>query len=203
LRRYLSSKDWLVVAGSIPPTLDPQAYPELIKLGHQFGAGTVLDADAEALEAGLTGRPDLVKTNHHEAERLLGRSMDDDAALLEAADDMRAAGAATAVVTAGHRGAVAVSGDSAWWATPPKTVVVSSVGAGDALLAGLILKLDDGAGLEEALRWGTAAGAATCLTPGTQMCRGEDVTRVLSTVQVERIRNSSSAAVRGREPGRN
>ena len=148
----------------------------------------MLAADAEALAVGLTGRPDLVKSNHHEAERLLGRALDDDAELLRAAQEMREKGAATAVVTAGARGAFAVSDEGAWRSWPPPTVVVSAVGAGDALLAGLLLKLEEGGDMEEALRWGTAAGAAACLTSGTQLCRRADVIRLLSDVRVRRGR---------------
>ena len=67
---------------------------------------------------------------------------------MQAAEEMRA-GAEAAVITAGGRGAVAVSEEGAWWAWPPQTVVASAVGAGDALLAGLLLKLEEGASLEE------------------------------------------------------
>ncbi|MCH8220115.1 MAG: bifunctional hydroxymethylpyrimidine kinase/phosphomethylpyrimidine kinase [Proteobacteria bacterium] len=168
LRRYLSAGDWLVIAGSLPPSVEPAEYVRLIELGRQLGATTVLDADAEALTVGLSGRPDLVKCNHHEAKRLLGRPLDDDAALLKAAEEMRELGAGTAIITAGRRGAVAVSDGGVWWAWPPPTVVVSSVGAGDSLLAGLLYKLEDDAGIEEAMRFGTAAGAAAWSPESTQ-----------------------------------
>ncbi len=205
LRRDISAGDWLVVAGSIPPPIEPAAYVRIIELGHRLGAHTVLDADADALAAGLTGHPDIVKSNHHEAERLLGRPLDDDDVLLAAAEEMRTAGAGTAVVTAGGRGAFAVAEAGAWRSWPPPTVVVSAVGAGDALLAGMLLKLEEGAGIEEALRWGTAAGAAACLAPGTQLCRREEMTRLLPDVRVERIRPASPAPAgraRPREQGR-
>jgi len=72
--------------------------------------------------------------------------------------------------------------------------VVSAVGAGDALLAGMLLQLQQNEGMEEALRWGTAAGAAACLTAGTQLCRRDDVERLLPAVHVERVRRSASVA---------
>lgn len=197
LKRILSPDDWLVVAGSIPPPIEYAEYARLIEQGNRAGARTVLDADAEALEAGLRGKPHLVKANHHEIARLLGRSLDEDADLLPAADDLRAAGATVAVVTAGERGAVAVSDEGAWWTHPPKTVVVSAVGAGDALMAGLLLQLEDGASLGEALRWGTACGTAACLTAGTQLCRKEDVIRLLPETKVEQIRNGTSKPAAG------
>ncbi len=196
LRRYISSGDWLVVAGSIPPPIEAEAYEKLIELGRVAGAKTVLDADADALAAGLRGRPDLVKTNHHEAERLLDVELDDEASLESAAGEMRRAGAGTAVVTAGRRGAVAVTEDEVWWAWPPEVEVVSSVGAGDAFLAGMLLQLGDGAGMEEALRWGTAAGAAACLSPGTQLCKRGDVLHLLDQVRVERTKGREPAPAR-------
>lgn len=197
LRRYISPDDWLVIAGSIPPPIEPVTYANLIELGHEMQAHTVLDADGEALEAGLEGKPDLVKLNHHEAERLLGETLDDEDALLAAAEKMRSRGAATAVVTASGRGAVAVSDDGVWRAHPPAVEVESAVGAGDALLAGMLLKLSDGGGMEEALRWGTAAGAAACLTSGTQLCVRADVERILPDVVVEKLKNAVAAACEG------
>ncbi len=193
LRRYLGPNDWLVLAGSIPPPIPPEAYPRLLELGHENGSHTVLDADAEALAAGLTGRPEIVKSNHHEAERLLGRPLDTDDRLLAAAEEMRAAGAGTAIITASARGAVMVSEGAAWRYTTPQVDVVSSVGAGDALLAGLLYKLDDGDSLEDGLRWGVAAGAASCVQAGTQLCRSADVLRLLSEVGVERVSSSEAA----------
>jgi fructose-1-phosphate kinase PfkB-like protein len=151
----------------------------------------VLDADADALAAGLAARPHMVKSNHHEAERLLGRSLDDDAEVVKAAEEMRAAGAVTAVVTAGARGAAAVSESGTWWSYPPPTVAVSSTGAGDALLAGMLYKLEEDASLEDALRWGTAAGVSACMEPGTQLCRREEVSRVVGDVRVEVVRAQS------------
>ncbi len=194
LRRYISSGDWLVVAGSIPPPIEASAYEKLIELGRVAGAKTVLDADAEALAAGLRGKPDLVKTNHHEAERLLNVELDDEASLENAAREMRRAGAGTAVVTAGRRGAVAVTEAEVWWAWPPDVDVVSSVGAGDAFLAGMLLQLSDGVSMEVALRWATAAGAAACLSPGTQLCKRDDVLRLLDQVRVERTKGREPAA---------
>lgn len=195
LRRYLSPGDWLVVAGSIPPPIEAQEYARLIEFGRERGAHTVLDADADALAAGLTGQPEVVKSNHHEAERLLGRTLESEDDVLWAACEMRKLGAGTAIVTNSARGAVAVTDEGAWWSTPPAMVVVSAVGAGDALLAGLLFKLADGEPIEAALSYGTAAGSAACLTPGTQLCHRADVDRLLSQVRVRRIRDAAQVAL--------
>ena len=194
LRRFISSGDWLVVAGSIPPPLEPWVCARLLELARLRGAHTVLDADADVLTAGLSARPDIVKSNHHEAERLLGRTLDTDELLFGAAEEMRSEGAGTAVITAGARGAVAVGHEGAWRAWAPPTVVVSAVGAGDALLAGMLYRLEAGAAMDESLRWGTAAGAAACLSPGTQLCRREELMKILPEVRVEQIDRSPAPA---------
>ena len=55
----------------------------------------------------------------------------------------------------------------------------------------MLLQLSDGRGIEDALRWGTAAGAAACLTPGTQLCERE---AVLSTIDRVRVKRTSARA---------
>ena len=110
IRRLLKAMGYREQFGSVEIIADQ------LQTDRQLGAHTVLDADAEALAVGLTGRPHLVKSNHHEAERLLGRSLGTDAALLKAAEELRKGGASTAVITAGRRGAVAPGERQPRWA---------------------------------------------------------------------------------------
>jgi 6-phosphofructokinase 2 len=119
-----------------------------------------------------------------------------EADLISAAQQMHDQGAATAIVTAGKRGAIAVGANGAWRALSPSIEVVSSVGAGDALLAGMLFRLEAGASMEESLRWGAAAGAAACLTQGTQLCRSDEISRILPSVRVEQIELSPAGAYR-------
>ncbi|MCL4394722.1 MAG: PfkB family carbohydrate kinase [Chloroflexi bacterium] len=72
-----------------------------------------------------------------------------------------------------------------WRGYPPAIEAKSSVGAGDSMVAGLVLRLSEGGSMEDGLRLGVAAGAATALTPGTMLCKKEDVDRLLPLVRVE------------------
>jgi 6-phosphofructokinase 2 len=87
-------------------------------------------------------------------------------------------------VSLGAGGALACTADGDWRAIAPPVRVRSAVGAGDSMVAGLVVALQRGAPLPEALRWGVAAGTAAVLTEGTQLCRRTDVERVHATVEV-------------------
>jgi 6-phosphofructokinase 2 len=133
----------------------------------------------------------MVKGNRRELERLLGRHFDDEASTLRGACEVHAMGVPTVAVTRGREGAVAVKGNSrhvqAWRGQAPRVRAVSAVGSGDAFLAAAVLTLDKGGSLEDALRMGVASGSATVLNPGTELCRNEDVERLLQRVKVQRL----------------
>ncbi len=193
LRKHLHAGDWLVLAGSIPPPLTADLYTEMIQEASEMGVHTVLDADGEALAAGAAARPEMLKGNRRELERLLGRHLDDEESTLEAARQVQDSGVGKVVVTRGRDGAVAVSDQRYLRGLAPRVRAVSAVGSGDSFLAGVILTLSRGGGMEEALRLGIAAGTATVLTLGTELCHRREVDILLSRVKVQPIEPTVSA----------
>lgn len=187
LRRQIKPKDWVVIAGSAPPPLPDTTYAELILLIHEQGALPILDADGGLLAEGIKARPYLIKPNRQELERLVDRDLPASEDVVDAAHQLHQDGIAVVVVSMGKDGSIAVSAEGTWKAEPPEVEVVSAVGSGDSLVAGIVLALSKGQGLAEGLRLGTAAGAATALTPGTMLCRREDVHRLLPLVKLERL----------------
>lgn len=194
LRRRLRPGDWLVLAGSIPPPLTAKVYADIIHEAVEAGVHTVLDADGAALEAGAGALPEIVKGNRRELERLLGRHLDDEESTLNAARDVQATGVSTVVVTRGREGAVATSAGHCLRGVAPRVRSVSAVGSGDALLAAIVLTLSRGGEIGDALRVGVAAGTATVLTPGTQLCRRREVDILMPRVRVQEISMQSAAA---------
>jgi 1-phosphofructokinase family hexose kinase len=190
LRKRLRAGDWLVLAGSIPPPIDPEIYGQIVAEAHDRGAHTVLDADGAALEAGISARPDLVKANRRELERLVGRHLDDEKSTLEAAETVHRQGVKSVVVTRGRDGAVVVSDDFCLRGVAPRVRSVSAVGSGDSLLAGVVFTLSQGGSLEAGLRLGIAAGTATVLTPGTELCHRREVDILLPRVKIQPIDTS-------------
>jgi len=128
----------------------------------------------------------LVKPNLGELAALVGAPLPDQASRIAACRRLIAAGQAEAVaLTLGADGALLVTGDGAWRAAAPPIEAVSAVGAGDSFLGGMAWALASGRPLDEAFKYGMAAGSAAVLSPGTELCHADDVWRLAEKVVVE------------------
>ncbi|MDR2929947.1 MAG: 1-phosphofructokinase family hexose kinase [Propionibacteriaceae bacterium] len=127
----------VVFSGSLPQGCPPDTYAHLITAAKSAGALTVLDTSAEPLRHGLDACPDVIKPNAVEARALTGTTIEDPTsaarALRQLAIDRHIP---VAICSLGARGAVLVCQSGLWWAEPPLTAAVNTVGCGDTLVAG-------------------------------------------------------------------
>jgi len=166
---------WVVLAGSLPPGAPATWYAELVGALADSNAQVAVDtsgAPLVALAAGLEQHaPDLMKPNGEELASLTGGDAEaieaDPAAAAAAAGVLVSRGVGTVLATLGGSGAVLVTAQGAWHATPPPTTVVSTVGAGDSSLFGYLLGDLRGAEPAERLRLAVAYGSAAAGLPGT------------------------------------
>ncbi len=186
--KHISPKpDFLVFAGSVPPAVPAEIYRQLIETAKNNGIKTVLDSDNKWLKEGIKAKPNVIKPNVHEAEELLDQHLRSETAIVKALKLLVDSGIEVAVISRGKEGLIAANGEKVVKAIPPQVEVRSTVGAGDSTIAGLVLKLNEGLGIDEACLWAVAAGTAATLTPGTELCRREDVERLLSKVKLKRL----------------
>jgi 6-phosphofructokinase 2 len=179
--------DFLVFAGSVPPGVPDDIYRRVIEAAKNNDIRTVLDSDEKWLEEGIKGKPNVIKPNVHEAEELLEIGLRNEATIVQAAKTLVSQGIEVVAISRGKDGLIVATGEKILRAVAPQVEIRSTVGAGDSAVAGLVLKLSQGYGIEEACRWAAAAGTATTLTPGTELCRREDVERILPQVKVESL----------------
>jgi 1-phosphofructokinase len=176
--------DWLVLAGSLPPGAGDRLYVDITRaVRAHWGAQApriAVDTSGAALRAVVEhASPDLIKPNDEELADLAGVALEAGtalaAAVLPVARALVPGKVAAALVTLGADGAVLVTADGAWQATPPRIRVVSTVGAGDSSLAGYLLA--DVAGEDPAgrLRRSVRYGAAAASLPGTQAPTPDDL----------------------------
>ena len=190
LQALVREGDIVVISGSLPRGVSPDFYTGIIFMLKQWGAKVYFDSDGENLKAGLIAEPDGIKPNIHELSRITGKKLreDDLEEILEAAEEINKRERVKEVlISLGGKGAILYTEEGIWQVKVPKLPVVSAVGAGDAFLGAYVLKRSEGKSYEEALKYAGAAGSATVLTPGTQLCRREDVEALVNKVEVIRI----------------
>ncbi|MGA8220232.1 MAG: 1-phosphofructokinase family hexose kinase [Candidatus Acidiferrales bacterium] len=179
----------LSISGSLPPQAPANFYASLVGAARAAGSKVFLDTSGDALRAGLEAGPDFVKPNRKESEALLGRPVRDAREALEAAQELIRCGARSAAVTLGADGLVwfESEGGPGWSARPPRLKPVSTVGCGDATLAGFAWATLQGLAGEKALRLAVACGAANCLAEIEGRILADDVQSIIPQVEVLRL----------------
>jgi len=188
IREWLPEAVVMVFGGSLLPGAPKDTYARLIRWVTESEVRSILDASGTALVEGIKAGPYLIKPNLREMQELLGRKLETDDEIIDGAQELLGRGIDTVVASMGSRGAIAVDSSGAWKAVPPEVATESTLGAGDSMVAGLAIGISEHTPLPDSLALGTAAATATVITPGTELCRVEDVQRLLPRVKVERLR---------------
>ena len=172
---FAESGIWFVLSGSIPSGLSPEIYSLLIEEIRRRGGRVALDTSGEPLRKAITLTPDIVKPNLAELEELTGRKLGDVHSVREAAVSLVGKGAGLVVVSMGAEGAIFVNKEMSLLARPPKVQVKSSVGAGDAMVSGIVYAQVHNLDLLKTARLATALGAYAV----TRIGAGIDRTKVM------------------------
>jgi fructose-1-phosphate kinase PfkB-like protein len=154
----------------------------------RLGVSTVLDSEGEPLRIATRSRPDVVSPNEIEAEGLVGHEFSDESDRRRALGEMVELGAREAMITLAD-GCLAVLGESGerclYRATLEPLEPVSSVGSGDALLAGFVAARYGGRTPDDCLRFAVACGAESTQHFGAGVLEQREVERLLPEVRVE------------------
>jgi 6-phosphofructokinase 2 len=169
----------IVVSGSLPPGCDPAILKRIGARCREAGVKLVIDTSGPALAAAEGAGAWLIKPSLREAAELLGRKIANEDEEMAAARALHERGfAEVVVVSLAERGALLV-GEGEELRVPAIPVEAKgTVGAGDSMVAAITLAASRGKGIADALRYGIAAGAATLMTPATELARREDVERL-------------------------
>lgn len=155
-----SQYDLVAVCGSLPRGVTPEQFADWLESLHQQGLKVVLDSSNAALTAGLTAHPWLVKPNRRELEVWAGRSLHTVEEVIEAAEQLRSHGIENVIISMGEKGSVWLNSEGVLQAQPPRCEnVVSTVGAGDSMVAGLIYGFSQGWSKEKTLSFASATSA--------------------------------------------
>jgi 1-phosphofructokinase/tagatose 6-phosphate kinase len=177
-----------VIAGTLPPGAGIDLYARLVKDLGERGVPVVLDAEGEAMLGGLRAGASIVTPNEREAEELVGQEFSDRHDLVHGLSELIRLGAGEAAITR-PEGCVAALGEGGERRflevrTEPLDAV-STVGSGDAFVAGYVAARYDGRPADECLAYGVACGAESTQHFGAGMVDRNQVERLLGEVHVQ------------------
>jgi 1-phosphofructokinase len=178
--------DMVVLTGSLPPGCPEGTYRDLLKALE--GKKCILDTEGKELELAAKGaKPYLIKPNLREMEATLGIELRTMRAIRDAALLFVQLGVKHAVVSMGAMGAMYISSEKTLFAPSLRVSTKSTVGAGDAMIGGMLLGYELEKDMARAFRYGIAAGAASVMTEGTQLIVRSDFETLLEQVKVQEV----------------
>ena len=179
----------VAISGSLPPGAPVDLYGELIRIAHLYGCRTLLDTSGEPLRHGVAAGPELVKPNRDEAAWFAGRAVNDSLAATDVAQKFFKANAQSVAISLGRDGMLWQSAaDSVPLVSQlPPIADCSSVGCGDATLAGFAVAHERGLCDEETISLAAACGSANCLADAPGRVDVHDIERLARQVMVQRL----------------
>ena len=166
---------YLVASGSLPEGVPPDIFARLAVIAREKNIRMVIDTSQEALRQAVDEGVYMLKPNLGELSLLVGKTE-------LAADEIPAAGrqiilqgkCEVLVISMGEQGAILLTKDTEFIVESPTATKHSTVGAGDSMVAGIVLQLSRGKTIQEAFLYGVAAGTAATMNPGTELCHLKD-----------------------------
>lgn len=165
LRELAAEHEWFVLSGSIPAGVPTGIYAEMIRtlagVHAECPPRVVVDTSGEGFRQAVIAGPWLIKPNVDELSEFAGERLETAPAIMGVARSlMQRYNISSVVVSMGAQGAIFLEGDEAIWAVPPAVEVRSTVGAGDAMVAGTVAGKLRGLPLADCARLATAFSVA-------------------------------------------
>jgi len=184
---HAQDSDFLIFSGSLPPGCPTGYYRTLIEATENMRCRCILDADGAKLAEGLKARPYLIKPNQYELEMLVGRSLSSMDEIRSAALQLVDSGVSIVAVSMGGDGALVTDGKKTLYAPCVPVEVKSTVGAGDAMIAGFSAGCLAELPLEETFVKAVACATASVMSEGTQLIDEAVYRSLLDKIEIQSI----------------
>ena len=176
--KNMSTKDIVILAGSIPKNIDNDIYEKICKTLSEKGITFVIDSTRELLINALKYKPFLIKPNKEELEETVKCKISTKEDMIKAAQKLKELGAQNVLVSLGNDGALLLTSDNnTYYCKAPEGQVISTVGSGDSMVAGFLAGYYQNKNYEYALKVGVAAGSASAFS--VELATKKDVDFIL------------------------
>jgi len=182
--KLLTSKDTLVLSGSVPKSITSSIYKDIMDtLPH--GVKIILDAKDEALLEGIKGKPYMIKPNNHELGDIFNVKLKSIEDIIFYGKKLIDLGAKNIIVSMAGDGALLITPNHSYIADAPKGKLINSVGAGDSLVAGFTYGIYKNLDIVEAFKLGIACGSASAFSEN--LCTKIEAEKLLKEITVKKI----------------
>jgi 1-phosphofructokinase family hexose kinase len=180
--------DWVIMAGTMPPSLSNDFYYRLIQIAQKAGVPCLIDSQKDYMVKAVEAKPTIVKMNKEEFEWTFSVEAKDFESLVEVAKNFKKEkGIDNLIITMSKDGILALTTEGIFLVKAPEQRPVNAAGAGDSVSSTLAWRLSLGEDWQSALRWAGAVSAATVLTKRTGDVEMQDVNRIMPDVTVEKL----------------
>lgn len=189
ITKHISADEETIVTftGSVPRGIDMPEIKRFLADLSLRGAKTVIDSRSFTLADLVEVKPWLIKPNGDEITVYSGKRVSDFSDCIDFVQVLNGEGIQNIMVSLGEKGALLVTDGNAILATPLKIEALSTIGAGDSMIAGFITAYSMGYSAEECLRTAVAYGTAACLLEGTTSPTHESVAQIYKNVLVKKM----------------
>lgn len=187
-KKRVKDAEWVIFAGSLPPSLNVDFYSELIAIAKEANVPSLIDSQKQYVVEAIKAKPEIVKMNWEEFEWTFNKKAETLEALIQQTKELYAEkNIKNLVITLGKNGILVLTSEGNYLAKAPFQKPVNAAGAGDAVSSTLAYRLSKGDSWESALRWASAVSAATVLTERTGDVDMKDVEHIYKEVEVKKI----------------
>ncbi|OCG64556.1 1-phosphofructokinase, partial [Gilliamella sp. Fer4-1] len=176
---WLKDIDMVAISGSLPAGVSLDKFTNWMEQVKAICPKIVFDSSRDALVAGLKAKPWLIKPNDKELEMWIGRKLSTLDDVKKAAMELVNGGVDNVIISLGSKGALWVTKNEAWLAKPPKCQVVSTVGAGDSMVAGLMYGLITEQSIKDTLVFASSVAALSVGQAGVGIAERQAVNNML------------------------
>lgn len=187
IMEYCKEDSIVVLSGSVPRGVNLSIYGEIIMEVKKKGGKVILDAEGQLLMEGIKAGPYMVKPNIDELEKAFGKSISNEAEVIQTAKKILEYGVKYVVISLGSEGSMFISSDKVAKVKGIKVEVKSTVGAGDSMVAALAVATQQDYSFEDAIKLACATSTANVMTEGTQTGRLVDIERLKSQITISYI----------------
>ncbi|MEJ7694105.1 1-phosphofructokinase family hexose kinase [Daejeonella sp.] len=179
LKQLAAGSEYIVASGSVPPGIKADIFARVARVAKKAGARFIVDTSGEALNEAVDEGVFLVKPNLGELSNLHGKGVLSNESADDAARDLiEKAKCEVVVVSMGAQGAYLVTRDQTMHVQAPVVKKLSTVGAGDSMVAGMVHALSQGKTMAEAVQMGVACGTAATMNAGTELFKKADAEKL-------------------------